>query len=234
VLTAKQLAGVRHTPDIVYADGDGDAWDRAFDLRGARRPTTLLVNPSGAVVWRQDGPLDAASLAAVLAKSLVAGRAVPRTLQALNLRLGRQVPNFLFELAPGHALTMRKLAGRAATVVFWRSTSRASIDVVREHQMAAHEGKEAAPLVLAVNDGEPAELARRAAIAHGLSSTLVTDPDRAISRAFGVSLWPTTVHVDANGVATSISYGRGGREHDPPPDDQMKLQPAPSRMEQVS
>jgi peroxiredoxin len=212
VLTSRQLAGVRHAADVVFADGDGDAWERALGLERVARPTTLLVGPRGEIAWRHEGPVDAETLAAALRKNLTAGRAVPRTLNALNLRLGRQAPNFLFELAPGHALTLRKLAGRAVVLVFWRSTSKASIDAVREHQTrhAAHQ----APVVLAVNDGEPVDLARRAAKEHGLSATLVPDPERTISTAYGVTLWPTTVLLDTQSVATEIAYGRGGGHGD--------------------
>jgi peroxiredoxin len=211
VLTAKQLASTRHAADIVYADGDGGAWERALGLDSARRPTTLIVSPRGQIAWRHEGPIDAAALTAALRKSLAPGRTVPRALKTLNLRLGRQVPNFLFEVAPGHALTLRKLAGRSAVLVFWRSTSKASIEAVREQQALAAGAKNGTgPVVLAVNDGEPVELARRAAEEHAISATLVPDPERAISTAYGVSLWPTTVLLDGQSVATSIAYGHGG------------------------
>jgi hypothetical protein len=63
------------------------------------------------------------------------------------------------------------------------------------------------PLVLAVNDGEPPEVAHRAAAAHGFTATLVLDPQRSISAAYGVALWPTTIELDAQGAATSVGYG---------------------------
>jgi peroxiredoxin len=222
VLTAKQLAGALHATNVVYADGEGPggtAWRRAFGLGESRGATTLLVNARGEVTWRHEGPVDGAALAAALRKGAAPGRAVPRTLKAVNVRLGRQAPNFLFELAPGHSLTLRKLAGRAALLVFWRSTAPASLQAVRALQERHTHAKPARderprtipvehpPLVLAVNDGEPPEVAKRAAAAYGFTATLVLDPERSISAAYGVGLWPTTIALDAQGAATSISYG---------------------------
>jgi hypothetical protein len=221
VLTAKQLAGALHASNVVYADGEGaggEAWRKAFRLGEARGATTLIVTARGEIAWRHEGPVDGAALAAALRKALAPGRGVPRALKAANVRLGRQAPNFLFELAPGRALTLRKLAGRAAVLVFWRSTARASIEAVRALQerharRAARDGHPSnvpvpePPLVLAVNDGEPPEVAHRAAAAHGFTATLVLDPQRSISAAYGVALWPTTIELDAQGAATSVGYG---------------------------
>jgi peroxiredoxin len=138
----------------------------------------------------------------------------------VNVRLGRQAPNFLFELAPGRSLTLRKLAGRAAVLVFWRSTARASIEAVRALQerhakRPSHDGRPSAvplpapPIVLAINDGEAPEVAQRAAAASGFTATLVLDPQRSISEAYGVALWPTTIELDAQGATRAVAYGLG-------------------------
>src|SRR5688500_19365372 len=41
---------------------------------------------------------------------------------------------FRSEHAPGHMLTLRKLSGRPAVLVFWKSGSQPSIDAVRDLQ----------------------------------------------------------------------------------------------------
>jgi peroxiredoxin len=128
---------------------------------------------------------------------------VPR----LNVRIGQPAPNFLFELAPGRGMPLRKLAGRPVVLGFWRSSSRPSIESVLDLQKTANRGGVQQYIVLAINDGESPELARAVAAENGLSATLVTDPKQEISLAYGVSIWPSTVFLDASGVITGIRYG---------------------------
>jgi peroxiredoxin len=61
--------------------------------------------------------------------------------------------------------------------------------------------------VLAINDGDNPEAARAAAAESHISATLVIDPKREISAAYGVSIWPTIVMVSATGIVTGIRYG---------------------------
>jgi len=63
-------------------------------------------------------------------------------------------------------------------------------------------------VVLAINDGEPADLAQKVFTANKLTPTLVTDPARMISVAYGVSIRPTIVFIDAWGAVTGVRYGR--------------------------
>jgi peroxiredoxin len=123
----------------------------------------------------------------------------------MTLRIGQPAPDFLFETAPGRQITLRKVQGRAVRLVFWNSTSRPSLDAVRQAQSAAQ--KSGAPIVLAINDGESPEAVKRAVDANGLSVTVVTDPRRRITSAYGVSVWPTTVLIDAAGLVRSLQYG---------------------------
>ena len=64
-----------------------------------------------------------------------------------------------------------------------------------------------APVVLAINDGESPELARAIAAESGFTATLVTDPKRQISSAYGVTMWPTIISIDAAGFITGIRFG---------------------------
>jgi hypothetical protein len=61
---------------------------------------------------------------------------------------------------------------------------------------------------LAVNDGDPADLAKKIAAGQGLTANLVLDPNGRISGAYGVRAWPTTVYVNTLGVITRIQSGR--------------------------
>ena len=72
-------------------------------------------------------------------------------------------------------------------------------------------------MLLAINDGEAAEVAEKAAAENGLSANVVTDPARAISLAYGVNSWPTTVFVDALGLVRNLRFGPFSAEQVPYP-----------------
>jgi hypothetical protein len=50
-------------------------------------------------------------------------------------------------------------------------------------------------------------VARAVAAESGLTAILVTDPKREIGLAYGVTLWPTIVMLDASGMVAGIRYG---------------------------
>jgi peroxiredoxin len=207
VLTPAQLSKARHVQDVIYADDVG-AWERLYKITSTRRPLTLIISPKGNIVWQHEGSLDVPTLAAALRQFLTPGRAVGLNIQRLGLRTGATPPDFLFEFAPGQELTLSKLKERPAILVFWKSISKPSLEAVRDVQKAGEKTQGTGTVVLAVNDGESPEIAQKAAAEHKFSAILVTDPKRAIARAYGVSLWPTIVFLDADGVVRQLRYGR--------------------------
>ncbi len=205
VLAADQLAKVRPTQGIGFADNDG-AWERLFEVK--RRPATFVLGTSGDVVWHYPGELTSADLAAALRTHLVAGgRFSPRLLQA-GVRMGQPPPNFIFEYAPGRELTLQKLVERAVVLVFWKSTSKPSLETLRQLEKATGKAGGQGPAVLAINDGEATELVKKVVAEHRLSAIVVPDPQREISLAYGVNVWPTTIVIDPGGLVRDIRYGR--------------------------
>ncbi len=213
VLTPDQLAKARYTEGVIYAEEQGGAWGRAFGVKTTRRPLTLIVGPKGDVVWQHEGELDSEKLAGALGKNLAPGGSVRLRMLRLSLRIGRPAPNFLFELAPGRGLTLRKLVGRPTMLVFWKSLSKPSLETVRDLQETTRKAGGPGSVVLAINDGEAPELAEKVGAENGLSAILVPDPKRKISLAYGVNIWPTTVFIDAFGLVREIRYGRFAGEH---------------------
>jgi len=208
VVGRDQLASTRYTPGVIYAEDNDRSWERVFGIEGTRRPLTLIAGPKRVVLWQHEGEVDSRTLGEALRKSLVPTGPVRISLMRSSVRIGQLPPNFLFEHAPGANITLRKLTGRAVTIVFWNSSSKPSIEAVGElEQAGAHKGSER-PVILAVNDGEPTESAKRVAGENKLSATVVPDPDRQISRAYGVNIWPTIVSIDATGLVSGIRYGR--------------------------
>ena len=207
VLSPADLAGARYADGVTYAEDDG-LWERRFDSEITNRPVTLLVAPNGRVLSKHEGEIDPAALARALKTSLVAGGHVAPTMTPPAVRMGKRPPNFIFEPVPGSDMTLRKTAGRPVTLIFWRASSDKSIEAVRNSERTASNGS--GHLVLAINDGDPVETAKRVAAENRFSATLVTDPSRKISVAYGVDIWPTIISVDALGVARTIRQGIGG------------------------
>ncbi len=213
VLTPDQLAKARYAEGVIYAEEQDDTWARAFGVKTTRRPLTLIVAPSGKIAWQHEGELNSRELAAALQKNLALGGSVRLSMLELSLRIGRPAPNFLFELAPGRGLTLRKLVGRPVVLVFWKSSSKPSLQGARDLQKPAGRVGGQAPVVLATNDGEAPELVQKVAAENGLSAIVVPDPQREISAAYGVSIWPTIVSIDAFGLVREIRYGRFAGEN---------------------
>ncbi|HTJ87105.1 MAG TPA: TlpA disulfide reductase family protein [Terriglobales bacterium] len=210
VVPGDELQKIRYTPGLIYAE-DVDAWQTILGLKSAKRPLTVIVNPRGIVVWQKEGSPDLTELEAALNKNLVSGNSVHITVPRLNARVGQPALNFLYEIAPGREMPLSKLRGQPVTLVFWKGASRVSIDVVRR----LHATKDSSPVVLAINDGDSADLARRVAAENGFVDALVMDGKREISSGYGVEIWPTIVSLDASGMITAIAYGDHGGEHPP-------------------
>jgi peroxiredoxin len=209
VLSHGELSRVRPVEGIMVSD-DEQTWSRLLGVKG--RPATYVFGTNGQVVWHYRGQLTSADLAAALKTHLVAGgNSFPTLLQSV-LRVGGATPNLLFELAAGRQLTLRKLSGQRVVLVFWTSTSRPSLETVLDLQKAFATVGSRAPVLLAINDGETAEIAKRAADEHGITAIVVPDPRQDISSAYGVSIWPTTVFLDEKGLLTDIRYGRFSSE----------------------
>jgi hypothetical protein len=213
VLSPDQLPHARPVDGITFAD-DQTAW--AHPLHFQRPPATFLIDTAGDVVWQHQGPLTDEEFVAALHAHLPSGGGfAPRVLRP-NVRIGQPVPNFLFHSDPGHELTLRKLTGRPVVLVFWKSTSAASFETIRDLERAFAHRRGRGPVLLAINDGEPAKVARKSA--ECIKAVIVPDPDRDISAACGINLWPTSIYLDASGLVTDICFGRFCGETGKPPD----------------
>ena len=212
VLSSDAMSKSHFIDGVTYADNRDGAWELLLGVKEVRHPMTMIVDAKGKVAWKHEGALTQKTLHDALSKHLATVQNVPLQLASLRVRVGQGAPNFLFEYSPGRQLPLSKLNGKPVVLVFWRSSSRPSIEAVRDMQAAAGSAKEKA-IVLAINDGESADIARAVAAENGFTATLVTDPERAISRAYGVELWPTIVNVERSGVVGGIRFGYLAGEH---------------------
>ena len=204
VLGPDQLGEVHPRDGLTFAD-DAPGWERLLKVK--KRPETFVLNPSGAVVWHHEGGLTAAGLGAALREHLAAdGVFRPRFLE-LPLSVGQRAPNFLFGYAPDGELTLRKLMGRQVALVFWKSSSKPSLETVIDLQRIFAVAGAQGPVVLAINGGEDPALAKRTAAENEISAVVVPDPKRQITLAYGVTIWPTAIFLDTYGIVEEIRYG---------------------------
>jgi peroxiredoxin len=204
-VTPEDLRTAKPASGVAFSD---DAKEWAHLLGVTHTPATCIINPTGEVVLRHQGSLTSDEMAQQFRKHLSGGgRFAPRLLQS-TLRVGQPIPNFLLGQSPGNEVTVRKLVGRPVLVVFWKSSSQASIDTVVDLQNALSNTAPQTTVLLAICDGEPLEAARQAAGQHGITALLVPDPDRDIAQACGITVWPTTVFVDSSGLVSNVRYGR--------------------------
>jgi peroxiredoxin len=206
VAPAGGLSKTRYSDGITYAEDEGERWSRRFGVTGARRPLTLVVAPDGKVVWKHEGEIDRERLAEALRKSLVA-RTPVRPSFAPAAKTGQYAPNFLFEYAPGREITLAKLVGRAAVLIFFRGSATPSDEDLRHAQQMATRMNGQKPIILAIG-GEGSRSSTKAGREFAGGITVVPDPGRAIAHAYGVNVWPTTVVVDSSGTVQSTSLGR--------------------------
>lgn len=207
VVPPSDLGNARYVDGITYTDDNDGAWQERFGMRSARRPLTIIVGPRGEIVAEHEGEVDSGRLGAALRKTLVTGRHVTTSIEPNTLRIGQRPPNFLFEYSPGHEATLRKITGRPVLLVFWRGSSKQSIEMVLD--LSRNNGVPGAPLVLAINDGDAPDAARMIATENRMTALVVTDPARSMALAYGVDTWPTTVSIDALGLVRAVRNGNG-------------------------
>lgn len=208
VLTPEQLAAKKLKAGMTFSE-DSASWERLFQVQ--QRPFTVVLGTSGEIVWRKAGALSSKELAAALAKNLSArfsarGYFGPKFLES-SLRAGQLSPNFLFEYAPGRELTLRKLSGRDVVLVFLKGPSQPGLDTLRNLREAFAQPGAQAPALLAIQSGGNREFTKQLYAGSGLPVTVVADLKGEISAAYGVSVWPTTVFLDAHGVIRDIRCG---------------------------
>jgi peroxiredoxin len=208
IVPSDELSKARFNDGVTYSDDKEGGWARRYGAAAVRHPFTLIVTPDGKTAWKHEGPLDSAKLTEAIRDSVVRTGKVRPALNPSSVRIGQIPPNFLFEYADRREITLRKMKGQQIVVVFWRSSSKESVEQIRRLEKLSDGGKRF--VVLAVNDGESEDVVRGLAKVHTLSAVVVPDPKRHVSLAYGVNAWPTTVWIDELGITRSIQIGDFG------------------------
>lgn len=205
---ARELAGIAITTD------PRGAWRARFRLE--REGTTVLLGPGGVELWRDTGPLRAEKLLEALKRQDLANARPPRQMPvSLALPSGIIAPDFFFQctlpvLTQGLSISTTKLLGRELELLFWTTWSAASLEELRRR--AAAKARSDGPALILVNDGESPEGAAKFLKQHGFAfEHTATDPARRLASRYGITCWPTLVHLDAD---HRIQSARFGLEHE--------------------
>ena len=204
VLDQDDLPRARYVDGVIYAESD-ERWAKTWAVNIDKRPLTVLIDASGKVAWQHAGTLDPASLIEMLRRVLRPSRFAGSSTVLPGARIGHPPPNFLFSHAPGHELTLRKLIGRPVILVFSRSGARTDAKAFAR-VTPMHRGWERAVVLNIHDDATPDRTAEQAAAVDS-NTTLVPDLARAISKAYGIAAWPTTIYIDAQGVVRDVRHG---------------------------
>ena len=201
-------------PDLPVAtmitEDYGSGWSKTFGV--TTRPATYLMDAQGQCAWQHEGPVDAAAIAAALKEHAVAGGRSRLQLLRPKIQPGDRAPDALFEYEHGERIALRKLAGRAVALNFWKSWSAPCIEELG-HLQRLHDRAGKHLVIVAINDGEDPECVEEIRRTHHLTLTLVSDPERKIALLYDVSCWPTTVWIDATGVVNRVQLGVTSAAH---------------------
>jgi peroxiredoxin len=191
--------------DVLLVEDPDGRWAEAFGVYDT--PATVLVGPRGDIVWSDASATTSKTLANALDKHAKEGGEIATIPIRLSIGLGQRPPDVPLRLADGSELSLRRLKGRPLAIVFCTTRSEPSLtqlDVLRDvHLSRGSKG----PLTIAIGDGESRERVALIAKEKDLPFLLLAEPDRRISRAFGVWCWPATVWIRPDQVVEAIDFG---------------------------
>jgi peroxiredoxin len=190
---------------LLLTDDPAGNWAAAFAI--SKAPATVLVGPDGALRWKDEAPLDPAKLGKALDEQLEPGGEVSWRPLRLAVAASDRAPDAPLRFGAGRELALRRLRGRSVVLSFWTSCSEPSVEQLRQLREALESCGKDAPHVLGIGDGESPQQVAEVASREQLSFPLIADPERQIARRYGVSCWPATVQVRADGTVDATEFG---------------------------
>lgn len=193
---------------VLVAEDVQRGWASAFDIRGDRRGFELrLVTPGGRIAWSSDAPAGARELAAALREHVVAAPFPELQPVAVGVQPGFEPPATWLELAPSEGISLRALRGSAVVLCFVRTDSESSNAQIAALDRQADVFARRSALVVAIVADADASAARALKETLAVSHYVAGDPDGAITRRWGIRLWPTTVVINEQGIVERVQLG---------------------------
>ncbi len=123
--------------------------------------------------------------------------------------LGRAAPDFQLQNLDGQAISLGELRGRPVIINFWATWcgpcryEMTFLQEVSEGELWRGQGL----VILAVNLGEPASVAREFMEDNGLSFTVLLDSQGEVGMLYNTQYIPMTYFVDKDGIIRNIKRG---------------------------
>jgi len=123
-----------------------------------------------------------------------------------GLNAGDPAPNFRLLAADSEIVELASLRGQPVVLHFWTTwclDCAAELPVLQD--LSGRYGDRLH--VIGIDVGETAGRVRTTAARNGARYPMLLDRDEEISRAYGVTTWPVTIMIDANGIVSGIQSG---------------------------
>ena len=173
-----------------FTEDDEGGWTRMFAV--ARTPSAYLINARREFVWKHEGELDPATLAAVLDEHFVPAPAPRFRPLRLTVSAGDSAPDVTFEDDRRNQFALHRFRGRDVLLNFWQSWSAPCLKELGRLQRLHQAGREP-PFIVAFHGGKSSNALDEIRKRLGLSFPLVQDSQQRIARRYGVRCWPTTI-----------------------------------------
>jgi peroxiredoxin len=151
--------------------------------------------------------LNAAKLTAAIEAQLMRGSRLTWMPLRSFPAVGALAPDFLFDLAAGENIALRRLQGRRIMLNFWTTWSSPSLEQLRRLQRLQDQSTQDEVVIVAVNDGEKPDLAAEFFRKNGFTMHFVPDEYRQIARLYRIRCWPTTISINKHGNITRTQFG---------------------------
>jgi hypothetical protein len=201
---------------VLFTEDYDGRWSEALGV--AKAPATVLVGPGGQVVWGGEGRPTPTKAAKALEEYAEPTGEVSWQALRLGVSTGDRAPEFAFPLEVGGDFSLRRLRGRRVALAFLDLRSEPSVEHLRHLRRAYERAGRAAPVLLAIGDGEGPDQVSEVARAERLPFPLLPDPERSISKRYGVGCWPVTVWIRPDMRVEAVDFGLtawdGGRQEE--------------------
>ena len=128
-----------------------------------------------------------------------------------NPRRAREnfIPDFSAPTLNGGLLSTESLRGKVLVLDFWATWCGPCVESIPEVRSFAHKFAKEPVVVISISADKNEDVWRKYVESHDMKWAQIYDGDRVIQRAFGISVYPTYLVVDPEGVLTSVVIGAG-------------------------
>jgi DsbE subfamily thiol:disulfide oxidoreductase len=151
-------------------------------------------------------------LAALAVAAAAVGQVLLRDAGPEGLSVGRPAPALVLDDLDGRRVDLARYRGQVVAVNFWATWCPPCKEEIPALAEAWRAGRDRCLQVLGVTEESTREDTRAMAGSLGIPYPVLMDPDGEIGRRFGITGYPKTFLVDAEGVVRKVFSGAVSRE----------------------